>query len=321
LTRQRHAVGGPGQRRSALREVLTDLYARALLVLEVFSTQFVRLTPLWLVGVWLGATLAWFLAPRIARWRRGHTAIPLAECPLGGLLLGSVLGILSPFSLLSLIALLRELERERRLWPWVVGFALASPLLDPTMFVFTILALGPRLAVPRVIVSLLAAWLGGAIVLRRLGLPIADLPVAATPHPPPASGVLGYSRHLGRHLLFTGRHYLLALLLTAWIQVLLPLRTWISAGVPGGALEILWAAGLGVPLYVCGGGAVALADGLARSGMSQGAVLAYLTVGAATTPRALTALVALVGRRGTTVFVSCVVGVGFLGGYLLNVLT
>jgi len=310
------------RRRVALREFLTDLYARALLILEVFGAQFVRLTPLWLAGVWLGATLAWLLAPWVARQRLSPPRERhRRDRPARGLLAGGALGLVSPFALLSLIGLLRELGREPRLRPWVVGFALASPLLDPTMFAFTLLALGPRLAGLRVVVALLAVYVAGAVILRR-SPPAAAVGATIDQAVPslPERTALGYARHLARHLAFSGRHYLLALLLTAWLQVLLPLRAWLSVGNPGGAAEVLLAALLGVPLYICGGGAIALADGLLHSGLSQGAALAYLTVGAVTTPRALTGLLALVDRRGSMVFIVAVVAIAILGGYILNAL-
>ena len=315
-------VVGAQQRGVCLRELLTDLYARSLIILELFGAQFVRLTPLWLAGVWLGATLAWFLAPRFDHWRAWHVVRHPAKRPVWGLLLGSCLGLLSPFSLLSLIGLLRELGRESRLRPWVVGFTLASPLLDPTMFTFTLLALGPRLAGLRIFVALLAAWLAGVIILRRLPSPSDDgVATDQAARALSARTTIGYMRHLGQHVLFSGRHYLLALLLTAWIQVLLPLRSWLSVGSSGGVVEVLLSAALGVPLYVCGGGAIALADGLMRSGLSQGAVLAYLMMGAVTTPRALTGLLALLGKRGTAILIAAVLGTAVLGGMLLNTLT
>jgi len=241
------------------------------------------------------------------------------ERPVWGLLLGSGLGLMSPFSLLSLVSLLCDLSRERRLRPLVVGLALASPLLDPTMFTFTLLALGPRLAALRVVVALLAVWLAGGVILRYTPFRSGGDAAGRQPGLPLAERtVIGYIHHLGRHLLFSGRHYLFALLITAWIQVLLPLRAWLSLGRSGGAMEVLLAAALGVPLYFCGGGAVALAEGLMRSGLSQGGALAYLAVGAVTTPRALTALVALVGKRGTAIAVFGVVTVAILAALLLN---
>lgn len=308
-----------GKRGVLLREILTDLYARSLLILDVFAAQALRLTPLWLAGVWLGATLAWVLAPRISRWHAPSSS-GVTTGPQGwGLLLGSSLGMLSPFSLLSLAGFLRDLERQPRLRPGVVGFALASSLLDPTMFAFTLLALGPRLAALRILVALLAACLAGTAVLRRPPPP-SNLD-ATTMHPNRSAierSATGYMRHLGRYFAFSGRHYLLALLLTAWIQVLLPLHSWLSARAFRGPLEVLLAAGLGVPLYLCGGGAIALADGWLRSGMSQGAALAYLVVGAVTTPRALAGLLPLVGKRGAIILIVTAWCVAILAGLFLN---
>lgn len=302
-----------------LRAILTDLYARSLLILDVFAVQAVRLTPLWLVGVWLGATLSWVLAPRLSGWRvRPASGVTVGRSGRS-LLLGSSLGVLSPFSLLSLLGLLGDLGREPRLRPCVIGFILASPLVDPTMFTFTLLALGPRLAALRVLVALLAACLAGELILRR-PLPLDDAQ-AITAHANRAAirrGILGYLAHLGHYLAFSGRHYVLALLLTAWIQILLPLRAWLAVRAWPAPVEVLLAAGLGVPLYLCGGGAVALADGWLRGGLSQGAALAYLAMGAITTPRALTGLLTMVGKRGAAILIVVVWATAVLAGLLLN---
>jgi hypothetical protein len=301
--------------------LLSLLYPRAALILAAFLGQFRALTPAWLLGLWLGATLSWFLRPMIRERgaemaRRSGGVAPL------GLLLGALAGIASPISLLSLSGLLGQLGRERRLRPLVVGFGLASPLLDPTMFTFTALALGLPLAWARVATALAVALGAGGTLLfweahaqpRSPALP----PAEGTPPSLPRTWT-GYALALAREVYAYGRLYLLALLLTAWIEVLLPTPFLVGLlgrhpwGVPLSAL-------LGGPLYLCGGGAIAVVRELLEHGLSHGAALAYLTVGPATTARALAGVVSVGGRRMVVVLVAGALLVAVVAGYLLDAL-
>lgn len=122
---------------------MDDVYARSWLILRAFWGQFRELTPMWLFGVALGATLAWWLRPYLHSRIGGSRALRLGSAPLQ-LLAGAMLGIALPFSLLSLAGLIRELLRDRRAAPLALGLAMANPLLNPTILTFTWLALGPR---------------------------------------------------------------------------------------------------------------------------------------------------------------------------------
>lgn len=304
--------------------MLVDVYARAILILRAFGSQCMRLTPLWASGVWVGATLSWLLRPFLYRRTPAVEGKGLGySASLFGLFVGAVLGLLSPFSLLSLVGLVRGLLHKQRLAPLVVGFSLASTLLDPTMLTFTGLALGLGFAWVRATTALGAVIVAGLVILLWARRSPASHSPAPGGDPMPeklemSRTVAGYLRHLGSQIYICGRHYLLALLLTAWIGVLLPLNALLPLLGQDSRMGVLIAAGMGGPLYVCGGGAVVLVDGLLKQGMSNGAALAYLTFGPATTVRALTALSAILGRRAVVVFVIGTVVVAILAGYLLN---
>jgi hypothetical protein len=289
--------------------ILIDLYVRSLLILRAVAAKLAQLTPWWLLGVWLGATLSWWLRPRVSLlaerggfWRGWF-----------GLLIGAVLGLISPLSLLSLAPLLRLLARRRNLQPLVIGLAAAHPLLSPTILVFTAGVLGLSFAVWRTVAALAVALAtGGALLVAR--------PLLVWEDPNPGS-ILERRRYLlvlWDYVRVCGRHYLLAVLVAAWLEVLLPLRALALTFGVRGPLGVLAGAGLGLPLNMCGGAAVALADTFAQLGLSPGAVLAFLTAGPALTVRAVVGVHAIVGRRATWLYVALAFMMSWLAGLALD---
>ncbi len=71
----------------------------------------------------------------------------------------------------------------------------------------------------------------------------------------------------------------------------------------GGIASILVLMAAGIPLYICATASVPIAAGLMHHmGASPGAALAFLIVGAATNPAAVTTVWKLLGRRTTLVY-------------------
>lgn len=294
---------------------MSDLYARSWLILRAFWGQFRELTPLWLAGMVVGASLSWALRPRLSRGA-AWPALRFGGAPLQ-LLAGALIGVVSPFSLLSLAGLIRELLRDRRAAPFALGLALANPLLNPSILMFTWLALGPRFALWRIGATLAAALLGGAILLRLPGgAPAAEAQCSDTGAPPAPRTWGAFLRHMAHEIVVYGRYYLLALILAAWLDAFAPLRgLWVWLGRAGGLAAPL-AALAGGPFYLCGGGAVALARELLAQGLSAGPALAFLTFGPAVTIRALAGMTAIGGRRMTAVFVGSALTTALAVGYL-----
>jgi hypothetical protein len=69
-----------------------------------------------------------------------------------------------------------------------------------------------------------------------------------------------------------------------------------------GLLSILVLMAAGIPLYVCATASVPIAAGLIHLGASPGAALAFLIVGAATNPAAVTTVWKVLGHRTTVVY-------------------
>ena len=83
-------------------------------------------------------------------------------------------------------------------------------------------------------------------------------------------------------------------------------------------LNIIFAAFISIPVYICGGGVIPLVQMLMNNGMSTGAAMAFLIVGPATRITALTALGSFLSRRMIVFYVAFLILFSFLLGLFLN---
>jgi len=107
-----------------------------------------------------------------------------------------------------------------------------------------------------------------------------------------------------------GWAFLVGALLGATMQTLLPyvpLGDLLSAG----GLRAVVGGWLASPLYICGGSAVALAQGLVQGGINPSTVLVFLTVGPLMRSSAIANLSGVLPRRA---LILCLVGAGLTAG-------
>jgi uncharacterized membrane protein YraQ (UPF0718 family) len=307
--------------------LVETFFTRSALLMQVFWQQLGLFAPWWVAGIVAGAMAAQ-LTPRI-RWPTQHWV----NGPLGSFV-GALLGILSPLPLFGAIGLAASLAATGVSEVPLVAFLFASPLLNPNLFVFTGLSLGWNWALLRVAGALFLGTMAGLLSMlfsrhdKISGWLQIRTPTAPSPSPDPqATETLSAWSFLRRALAealrvlgFSWRYFLLALILSAWVIAFLP-RAWVTAGfgedrwwgVPAAVL-------LGVPGYFCGGGAIPLVRGLMAQGMSQGAALAFLLGGPATTPRNLAALGTVTGWRGLVSFLALTQGGAIVLGLMLDLI-
>jgi uncharacterized membrane protein YraQ (UPF0718 family) len=301
--------------------------ARSVLLMQVFWGQLRLFAPWWLAGITAGAMVAQLIP--LARW----PAHRWLNGPLGGIV-GALLGILSPLPLFGAIGVVASLAAAGVSAVPLVAFLFASPLLNPNQFVFTGLSLGWDWALARATGALILGASGGLLTLLfsargessgwlriEMASTVSPSPDWAAAEIPSARGFLRKTvAEAWRVLGFSWRHFLLALILSAWVVAFLP-RAWVMAGFGQGQWWGVPAAVLfGVPGYFCGGGAVPLVHGLLAQGMSQGAALAFFLGGSATTMRNLAALGVITGRRGLVFFLGLTQGGAIVLGLLFDLI-
>ena len=251
------------------------------------------------------------------------------------LVLASVFGAFSPFCSCGVIPLIAALLSAGVPLAPVMAFWLASPIMDPEMFVLTAAGVGPGFAVAKVAAAVALGVMGGAAVeaLERAGRlrnPLragvagtcgggAD-PRAAAPvrwrfwqEPDRRDRFFRQSLRTGAFLLkWLTVAFLAESLMIAW----LPAESVASVVGGGNVFAIPLAAVVGAPAYLNGYAAIPLISGLLEMGMSGGAALAFAVAGGVSCIPAAIAVWALVRRGVFVLYMSLGLGGAMLAGAL-----
>jgi uncharacterized protein len=238
------------------------------------------------------------------------------------IVLAAAFGALSPFCSCGVIPLIAALLAMGVPLGPVMAFWLASPVIDPSMFVLTAGMLGIQFAVAKTIAAISIGLAGGfAIhVLTARGLigeplraGLGDGGCAAASVRAPKPVVWRFWQEAGRrgkfwndavaNTLFLGKWLLLAFVLESLMVAYLPGSLIIRTVGGEGWASVATATLVGIPAYLNGYAALPLVQGLIEHGMAPGAGLAFLVAGGITSIPAAMAVFA-VARR--SVFVAYV---------------
>lgn len=254
------------------------------------------------IAAWAGATGADRLIAR------AFTGSPLVMITLAALA-----GGLSPFCSCGVIPLVAALLSMGVPLSAVMAFWLASPVMDPSMFVLTAGVLGLEFAVAKTLAAVGLGLAGGLAVhlLARGGALAGALREGVGNGGCGGSGVrtsapvawrfwreperrARFAREARRTTLFLLQWLTLAFVLESLMLAVVPAET-ITALLGGTGLgPIALATLVGVPAYLNGYAALPLVGGLIAQGMAPGAGLAFLVAGGVTSLPAAIAVWALV---------------------------
>ncbi len=283
-------------------------------------------------GLWYYVLLGAFAAALIAQLM-SHAKVRAFLTRRGGapIVIASVLGVLSPMCSFAAIPLAGGLLAAGVPLAPLMAFMIASPLMNPSLFIITWGVMGPEMALARTISALFLGILGGVVVelalarkwsrfdspLRSTFTMSGDFPVCEESCAPASlrHQTRAFLRHGIRMTIFIAKYFILALFLAGAVQALVS-PSWIAALLGGGGFKSAILGGLlGIPLYVCGGGTVALIGVLVSMGMGQGAALAFFITGPATKISTIVALHAVLRKRIAAVYLAVTIIGGVLIGY------
>ena len=240
----------------------------------------------------------------IARAFSGHTGAMIVAAAL--------MGALSPFCSCGVIPLIAALLAMGVPLPAVMAFWLASPIMDPSMFLLTMGALDLTFALYKTGAAVAMGLLGGfgIAALSRAGLFANPLRPeigdggcggARIRNPkavvwrfwtePPRRGA--FAANARDTTLFLGKWLLLAFFLESLMLAYVPADLITSALGGDGWLPVVAATLVGVPAYLNGYAALPLVAGLIEQGMASGAGMAFLLAGGVTSIPAAVAVYAL----------------------------
>lgn len=281
------------------------------------------------IAAWAGATGADRLIAR------AFTGSPIMMIGLAALA-----GGLSPFCSCGVIPLIAALLSMGVPLSAVMAFWLASPVIDPSMFVLTVGVLNLEFAVAKLLAAIGLGVTGGLVVhLLARGGALSD-PLREGVGNGGCGGArvrqvapvvwrfwsdderhLKFWREARRVTLFLAQWLTLAFLLESLMLAFVPAET-ITAMLGGtGIGPIALATIVGVPAYLNGYAALPLVGGLIGQGMAPGAGLAFLVAGGVTSLPAAIAVWALVKPRVFALYIALSLTGAFTAGLLFQLWT
>jgi uncharacterized membrane protein YraQ (UPF0718 family) len=319
MTAITYAVRGLGSALQALDRVwgalILLLVALALFLPEqaaetvVFTLRsFAWILPFLLLSVLLAAWLKAAGADRLI-------GAAVTRSPVRVILLAAAFGALSPFCSCGVVPLMAALLAAGVPLSAVMAFAMASPIMDPEMFVLMTVVVGLPFTLAKTAAALFMGLLAG---FATLGLERAGAMGGALRPEVGCGGSCGGSglepvvrrwafwHETERRALFAAEAKSVALFLAKWLLLAFALESLMVAWLPGESVTAVlggggWSAvplavAVGVPAYLNGFAAIPLIGGLMEMGMAPGAALAFLTAGGVTSLPAAMAVYALVKR-------------------------
>jgi uncharacterized membrane protein YraQ (UPF0718 family) len=278
------------------------------------------------VAAWAGATGADAL---IARAFTG--------APLPMIALAALAGGLSPFCSCGVIPLIAALLAMGVPLAPVMAFWLASPVMDPSMFVMTMGVLDLDFAVAKTLAAVGLGLFGGLVthLLARGGAlanPLRDgvgnggCGAASVRAPKPV--MWRFWADPVRRARFAHEGWKSARFLGGWLTLAFVLESLMLAYIPAQSITaMLGGSGLGpiavatlvgVPAYLNGYAALPLVGGLIDQGMSPGAGLAFLVAGGVTSIPAAVAVWALAKPRVFALYIALSLTGAFAAGLLFQ---
>ncbi|MCU0908506.1 MAG: permease [Rhodobacteraceae bacterium] len=270
----------------------------------------------------------------------GLIARAFTGAPAMMILVAALAGALSPFCSCGVIPLIAALLAMGVPLSAVMAFWLASPVMDPSMFVLTSGVLGVEFAIAKTLAAIGLGLFGGFTVMALAGAgaltdPLRDgvgnggcggskvrtvKPVAWAFWQDP-DRTAKFRREALKTTLFLLKWLTLAFVLESLMIAHVPADLVVRAVGGDGLLPILTATLVGIPAYLNGYAALPLVDGLVDQGMAPGAGLAFLVAGGVTSLPAAIAVWALVRPAVFALYLGLSVSGAFAAGLAFQMWT
>lgn len=274
-----------------------------------FFKYAVQIGPYFLIAVFLNVFLKIYISRKNIQFQKTHTVLTIP--------IATIIGIVSPLPTYLAFPMGLSLHACGLPLGAVVAFMIASPLLNPGIFILTYTQLGWEIAIARLISVLLISLSGGflaQVLLKHFQFLYHpnESSLKVKSHP--------FGVELKRSLLFMGKYMLIALLLSSFVRAFVP-DEMIGRLLGGQAsTNLLAALVMGVPFYSCGGAAIPLVQVLSEMGMNKGAVLTFLLSGPTTKMETLAVYKSMIGIKLTFVFIGFNLASSLLCGALLSLI-
>jgi uncharacterized membrane protein YraQ (UPF0718 family) len=295
--------------------------SKASFILGMFFRLFLCAAPFWILGIAIGSAITQVISME-----------KIKNNPLlygfKGIFTGALLGVVSPIGLYGGLPIALSLSASAVPAATIFAFLIATPLINPNLFIFTAGVFGFPMAFARLASALLIGILGGCVI-RTLGTgPLRFSVPSAIPVNEGKGHCLrsacaatktrkrGFFPEFYHFLKFSTPYFMIALALATVIETLVPHQLVVSVLGSQNPFSVVIATGLSVPFYLCAGNTIPFIHELVNAGMNQGAALAFFIAGPAAKISNIAILSPVLGARGVLFFLSLSVGSAVLFGYL-----
>ncbi|MBO8450012.1 MAG: permease [Spirochaetes bacterium] len=302
-----------------MESVAEILQREAVYLWYYFDLQIRQIFWYWLFGILGGSLISVFLKGKLHEWcRRAGEKLSGPAGWLGA----AVAGIVSPLCMYGTVPIAASFSQKGIRDDFLAAFMVCSVLLNPQLVIYST-ALGPVLLPVRIagcfFCGILAGFLVRVFYVRagRTFFCFGEMAAAENrdTDPDPARRLL---KNIWRNVRATGPMFLLGIVLSVLFQRYVPADAFASLFGRNEGFGVLLAAGMGVPLYVCGGGTIPLMIQWLHDGMSAGAAAAFMLSGPATKITNLGALKTALPVKHFTLYLGYIILFSLLCGFLVN---
>jgi len=232
-------------------------------------------------------------------------------------------GVISPLGTYVCIPLAGSLYSKGTPLGPLMAFLVASPILNPTIFLLTIGAFGYEMAFLRVFAGILLGVIAG-YVFMFLGKKVGKIPVPEEKQIPtsnktaPKTFYQKFLKEFKGSTIYMSKYFSIAIIIAAAIKNLITTDQVNGLMGSGSAMSVIFAAGAGIPLYSCGGAAIPVLYQLSEMGMTKGAILAFFISGPSTRISNLVIVNSVFNIRILAIYLAIVLAGAILLGFLYN---
>jgi uncharacterized membrane protein YraQ (UPF0718 family) len=281
-----------------------------------FSIQFRQIAGYWILGMILGSLISVFGKEKI---HRIFAALQGRKLGVLGIVPASIIGIISPLCMYGTIPIAASFADKGMEEDWLAAFMMSSILLNPQLLFYSA-ALGPAALIIRLVSCFLCGIAAGLAVRfffnKRKYFNFSGFSLGASRDTDP-NLLARFLKNLGRNIKATGPFFLLGVALSALFQRYVPPDA-MAALFGRRGFGLLMAATIGVPLYVCGGGAIPLLLGWMETGMSMGQAAVFMISGPAAKITNLGALKIVLGLKNFILYLAFAALFALFTGFVID---
>ena len=269
-----------------------------------------------LIGIFFTALFQAFLdKQKLSEWVKRNSHISIFGA--------AAFGVISPLGTYICLPMAGSLFRKGTPLAPLMAFLIASPILNPTIFMLTVGAFSYEMAFVRLFTGILLGVFGGYLFMYlddRVGKISMDEPVTKENKKDEVKNTLiqKFLKEFKGSSLYMLKYFSIAIVIAAAIKNLITSDQvdWMLGN--GSFMSVVFATGAGIPLYSCGGAAIPVLYQLSELGMTKGAVLAFFISGPSTRVSNLVILKSVFNFRILSIYLSLVLLGAILFGFIYN---